>query len=108
MYLSLEALKVKWDLLVIALRVALLKLLGVDALIERAFKEGWHMAHDDDFSRLQREVDVDPFLLIANWRAHVIGDVAQLREIVTHSRCWRSVDEAWVNSDAQEMFDENA
>lgn len=81
------------ELLKISIRTELLKMLGVDVLIERAFKEGYSMALEDDFGRLQREL-LQP-----------IKTEGQLRVLVLHSRCWRSVDEAWVNSDAQEMFE---
>lgn len=98
----MEWLKMKYDLLVIALRIWLLKLLGVDTLVMQAFEEGYRMAHDDDFRRLRHEVPVSTFVNF--WTIHGVAD---LRKIVTHSRCWRSVDEAWRNSDAQELFDEN-
>lgn len=86
----MEWLKLKYDLLVIALRIWLLKLLGVDVLLERAFKEGWQMAHDVDETRC---------IIL-----HGIK-VTDVEEMIHMSRCWRSVDEAWVNSDAQELFE---
>lgn len=96
----LKELVVKVELLKLAVRRELLRLLGVDEMVRKAFYEGYRMAHDDDISRLQQEVPVSPFVNF--WTIH---EVADLRKIVTHSRCWRHVDEAWVNSDAQEEFE---
>lgn len=93
---ALEVLKVKWDLFVLALRIALLKLLGVDVLIERAFKEGYSMAQDTDWHRWET---------FSRRKSLSVNDLC---EIIHETRCWRSVDEAWANSDAQEIFDENA
>ncbi|UOL48420.1 hypothetical protein [Pseudomonas phage Almagne] len=94
----MEWLKVKWDLLVIALRIALLKRLGVDVLIERAFKEGWQMHADADYLLVHKLLN----------RVLTVSNTVDMNTLVNETRCWRSVDEAWVNSDAQEMFDENA
>ncbi|AUM59775.1 hypothetical protein [Pseudomonas phage PMBT14] len=94
----MEWLKVKYDLLVIALRIQLLKLLGVDVLIERAFKEGWDMHGDTDENELKR---------LYPGKIAPVPDAHILSKLINSTRCWRSVDEAWVNSDAQEMFDEN-
>jgi hypothetical protein len=78
----------------------LLKKLGVRALIERAFREGWQMAHDDDFSRLQREGI--PHKYTGGQPAATIYGTTDLRNVVNNSRCWRSVGEAWVSSDVEE------
>lgn len=100
MYEALEVVRMRVELLKMAIRRELLKLLGVDTMVMQAFEEGYRMAHDDDISRLRREVPVSTFVNF--WTIH---EVADLRKIVTHSRCWRSVQEAWVNSDAQEEFE---
>lgn len=57
-------------------RRALLRSLGVDRLVKRAFEEGWRMQGD-------------------NFQEFEGGEVYQ-------SSIWRSVDEAFANSDVEE------
>lgn len=58
-------------------RRALLRQLGVDKLVRRAFDEGWQMQRD-------------------NYQHYPDG-------VVIDVTCWRSVDEAWANSDVEEQ-----
>lgn len=84
------------ELLKIAIRTELLKLLGVEDMIESAFKEGWSMHSRTDHMLVRKHLG-DQF--------HCIQGRSDLDKIIHSTRCWRSVDEAWVNSDAQEMFE---
>lgn len=63
--------------------------LGVEEKLRQAFHEGFSMAHD-----------TDPRLCASN---AIHPD--QVREIVRKTRTWRSAEEAWQNSDAQEPFE---
>jgi len=74
----------------------LLKLLGVEEVVHRAFVEGWNMRGDTDHY-LVRQTLGDQF--------HMINGASELDKIIHKTRCWRSVDEAWANSDAQEVFE---
>lgn len=69
----------KLRLLKESIRAYLLKLLGVEQLVKQAFVEGYNMQSDN----------------YQHWSG---GEVSK-------RNVWRSVDEAWANSDAQEMFE---
>lgn len=69
----LKELVVKVELLKLAVRRELLRLLGVDEMVRKAFYEGYSMRGD--------------------------------KEYPTRSTTWKTADEAWVNSDAQEEFE---
>lgn len=66
----------------------LLRWLGADMEIRAAFMEGWCMASEID-PALCENMDVD--------REVYLGLLPKLRT-------WRSVGEAWVNSDAEELL----
>lgn len=68
-------------------RRALLRSLGVDRLVKRAFVEGWQMAHDTDHNLVQKVV---------------VCPRGYLDDLMKKTRCWRSVDEAFANSDVEE------
>ena len=63
------------------LRRALLKSLGVDVLVKRAFVEGWQMGRE-----------LDPY----TWSRE------QCQEFYETHSCWHSVDEAFANSGVEE------
>lgn len=94
-------LKMAVDALKLELRRQLLRALGVDRMVKKAFQEGWHMAHEDDYDRLKLEGRQE-WDSIRKEVFYSIRGVSDLRRIVTHSRCWRSLDEAWANSDSEE------
>ena len=83
-------------LLKLAIQRALLQMLGVERMVKDAFIEGHSMALDTDHSRVVNNY-CGAFVGIANK-----DDVDR---VIFKTRCWRSVDEAWNNSDAQEMFE---
>lgn len=56
----------------------LLKLLGVDKLVRDAFEEGWKMRGD-------------------NYYEYESGEVYSVK-------CWKSSDDAWANSDTEELL----
>lgn len=68
-------------------RRALLRSLGVDRLVKRAFEEGWKMHGDSD-----------------GFLCAKAGNISQgkLDRLIQSTRCWRSVDEAFANSDVEE------
>lgn len=68
-------------------RRALLRSLGVDKLVKRAFEEGWQMAHDTDHNLVQKIV---------------VCPKGYVDDLMRKTRCWRSVDEAFANSDVEE------
>ena len=72
----LKELVVKVELLKLAVRRELLQMLGVDKMVERAFKEGYSMQLDNFHN----------------------GEVYR-------STTWKTADEAWVNSNALEEFE---
>lgn len=69
--------------LVAVVRKELFRLLGVDRLVKRAFYEGWRMGRE-----------MDPGVLSAEDHEVFYERMA----------CWRSADEAWVNSDVEELL----
>lgn len=68
-------------------RRALLRSLGVDRLVKRAFEEGWDM-----------HSVTNPFLVLEKNEQ----ERAEFDHLIHSTRCWRSVDEAWANSDVEE------
>lgn len=68
-------------------RRALLRQLGVDKLVRQAFEEGWKMHGDSD-----------------GFLCAKAGNISQgkLDRLIQSTRCWRSVDEAFANSDVEE------
>lgn len=76
LYSELEKLGKAVENLKKEVRSALLRQLGVDRLVRRAFEEGWSMQRD-------------------NYQHYPGGEVHEVT-------CWRSVDEAWANSDVEE------
>jgi len=81
---ALTKLAIAVELLKIAIRTELLKLLGVERMVKDAFIEGHTMACDHE-------------------GIHCYWEGEQAFVEVIH--VWKSVDEAWANSDAQEMFE---
>ena len=81
MYKQLMELSKKVEEVKKEFRRALLRSLGVDRLVKRAFEEGFIMGRD-----------LDPYTWSKEEYQEFYG---------THS-CWRSVDEAFVNSDVEE------
>lgn len=96
MNISLKELVLKVELLKMAFHLQLLRMLGVDEMVRKAFYEGWNMRGDNNFGRLVREVEPD------HKRMYVFDNEQKLDHFIEHSRCWRHVDEAWFNSDAEE------
>ena len=66
----------------------LLKILGVDKLVKSAFYEGWKMHAETDRRRGLRTQGMNK---------------EEINAIIETSRVWRSADEAWSNSEAEEM-----
>lgn len=71
------------------LKLELMKWLRVEGKIEAAFKEGFGMALDTD-PILCKKARVNP---------------VDLGVVINKTRTWRSSEEAWQNSDAQEPFE---
>lgn len=67
-------------------RRALLRQLGVDKLVRRAFEEGW-----------SRRGEIDPSRCI-----EIMTVPKQAQRVMDRTCVWRSVDEAWANSDVEE------
>lgn len=87
---ALIRLQLAVELLKIEFRRALLHSLGVDKLVKQAFHEGWRMHSETD-----------------EHRAKPLGfdGIGWIDQVVHETRTWRSVEEAWQNSDAQEEFE---
>ena len=83
---ALIKLQLAIELLKLELRRALLKHMGVDQMLKRAFEEGWNM-HSETDEHLCEE-------------RHVY--VNMLDTQIKNTRTWRSVEEAWANSDSEE------
>lgn len=66
-------------------KVEVLKLLGVDRMVKRAFSEGFHMGRE-----------LDP----GSWNGH------EQAGFYGYWGCWKSKEEAWANSDSEELFSE--
>lgn len=92
----------KLHLLIVAVKRKLMQLCGVERMVKDAFIEGHTMALDNDYARLERETYSYKF---NGKNTFTFDNEGKFNQILMHSRCWRSVDEAWVNSDAQEMFE---
>jgi uncharacterized ferritin-like protein (DUF455 family) len=87
MYKQLMELSKKVEEVKKEFRRALLRSLGVDRLVKRAFEEGWQMAHDTDHNLVQKVV---------------VCPKGYVDDLMKKTRCWRSVDEAFANSDVEE------
>lgn len=74
---------------ILLLKMELMKWLRVEEKIEAAFKEGFGMA-----------LDTDP-ILCKKQRVNPVD----LQVAINKTRTWRSSEEAWQNSDAQEPFE---
>lgn len=74
--------------LVAVVRKELFRLLGVDRLVRKAFNEGWEMRGDTDASRIEVFDGMS---------------AASIDDLIHRTRCWRSLDEAWANSDVEEL-----
>lgn len=88
--------KLKLELLKVAVKRKLMQLCGVEQLVKNAFIEGYSTALDTSHSRV-----------VNNYCGQFVGiaNKDDVDRVMFKTRRWSSVDEAWCNSDAQEFFE---